>query len=116
MASKSVNALSFKQLQDAVKEASSFRCRVRLEPDGGDGGKVFPPTYAGGVYAVENRRVDGRVVRCAGWLNKVPLGCRFPKRADAKRPKSTCRRTRMRMRSGRSRSGTGHERFRRVLN
>jgi CRISPR-associated protein Csb1 len=64
MASESVHALSFKQLQDAVKKASSFRCRVRLQPDGGDGGKVFPPTYAGGVYAVENRRIDDRVVRC----------------------------------------------------
>jgi CRISPR-associated protein Csb1 len=64
MTSESVHALSFEQLQDAVKKASAFRCRVRLQADGGDGGKVFPPTYAGGVYAVENRRVDGRVVRC----------------------------------------------------
>jgi CRISPR-associated protein Csb1 len=64
MASGSLQALSFEQLQNAVKEASAFRCRVRLEADGGDGGKVFPPTYAGGVYAVENRRIDGRVVRC----------------------------------------------------
>jgi CRISPR-associated protein Csb1 len=35
-----------------------------LLPDGGDGSKVFPPTYAGGVYAIEDRRIDGRVVRC----------------------------------------------------
>lgn len=56
--------LSFKELQQAVSTAAAFRCRTRLQPDGGDGGKVFPPTYAGGVYAVENRRIDGRVVRC----------------------------------------------------
>jgi CRISPR-associated protein Csb1 len=57
-------ALDLKTLQDAVKEAAAFRCRIRLQPDAGDGGKVFPPTYAGGVYAVENRRVGGQVVRC----------------------------------------------------
>src|SRR5581483_4451531 len=71
MASASEQSLSFQQLQDAVQKACAFRCRVRLEADGGDGGKVFPPTYAGGVYAVENRRVDDRVVRCV-LLDSVP--------------------------------------------
>jgi CRISPR-associated protein Csb1 len=56
--------LSFEALRDAVRTGAAFRARTRLEADSGDGGKVFPPTYAGGVYAVEDRRIDGRVVRC----------------------------------------------------
>jgi CRISPR-associated protein Csb1 len=59
---------------DVLTEASSgsaaaFRCRRTLQPAGGPGDKVFPPTYAGAVYAVEERRVrrdDGteEVVPC----------------------------------------------------
>lgn len=49
---------------DGTPPVAAIRCRTRLQPDGGDGGKVFPPTYVGGVYAVEDRRVDGKVVRC----------------------------------------------------
>lgn len=57
--------LDLETLSTAVAgAAAAVRCRSRLQPDGGDGGKVFPPTYAGGVYAVEDRRIDGRVVRC----------------------------------------------------
>ena len=44
--------------------AAAFRCRTKLRPIGDNGDKVFPPTYAGGVYAVEDRRVEGHVVRC----------------------------------------------------
>lgn len=55
-------------LEDLTKAVSTtgaaFRCRIRLQPDAGDGGKVFPPTYAGGVYAVEDRRINEKVVRC----------------------------------------------------
>lgn len=40
--------------------AAAFRCRRKLQPAGGAGDKVFPPTYAGAVYAVEQRRVPGR--------------------------------------------------------
>jgi CRISPR-associated protein Csb1 len=40
--------------------AAAFRCRRRLQPGGGEGDKVFPPTFAGAVYAVEQRRVPGR--------------------------------------------------------
>jgi len=40
--------------------AAAFRCRRRLQPAGGAGDKVFPPTYAGAVYAVEQRRLPGR--------------------------------------------------------
>lgn len=57
--------LSLEDLKAAVSgTTAAFRCRTRLQPTGGDGDKVFPPTYAGGVYAVEDRRIDGRVVRC----------------------------------------------------
>ena len=56
--------LSLDDLRTAVRTGAAFRCRNRLQPDGGNGCKVSPPTYAGGVYAVEDRRIDGRTVRC----------------------------------------------------
>ncbi|MDA0284544.1 MAG: type I-U CRISPR-associated RAMP protein Csb1/Cas7u [Planctomycetota bacterium] len=50
-----------KQLQDAVSgSAAAFRSRVSLQPAGGEGDKVFPPTYSGAVYATEKRRLPGR--------------------------------------------------------
>src|SRR5258708_26221280 len=53
--------LNLEALQSAVAgSAAAFRCRRRLQPAGGDGDKVFPPTFAGAVYAVEQRRVPGR--------------------------------------------------------
>lgn len=53
--------LTLEALQNAVAgTAAAFRCRRRLQPAGGDGDKVFPPTFAGAVYAVEQRRVPGR--------------------------------------------------------
>jgi len=52
--------LTLDSLSQAIKgTAAAFRCRQRLQPGGGEGDKVFPPTYAGGVYAVEMRRVAG---------------------------------------------------------
>jgi CRISPR-associated protein Csb1 len=60
-----VDSLTYSTLHAAVAgRGAAFRCRTRLQPAGGPGDKVFPPTYAGGVYAVEDRRIDGRVVRC----------------------------------------------------
>ena len=56
--------LSVDNLKAAVRSAAAFRLRVKLNGLGGEGDKVFPPTYAGGVYAVEDRRIDGKVVRC----------------------------------------------------
>ena len=54
-------ALNFTVLKDVVSgSAAAFRCRRRLQPAGGEGDKVFPPTFAGAVYAVEQRRVPGR--------------------------------------------------------
>lgn len=53
--------LTLEHLQVAVKgTAAAFRCRRHLQPAGGEGDKVFPPTFAGAVYAVEQRRVPGR--------------------------------------------------------
>jgi CRISPR-associated protein Csb1 len=53
--------LTFEDIKTAVAgSAAAFRCRRRLQPAGGQGDKVFPPTFAGAVYAVEQRRVPGR--------------------------------------------------------
>ncbi len=54
-------ALNLDVLNAAVSgSAAAFRCRRRLQPAGGEGDKVFPPTFAGAVYAVEQRKVAGR--------------------------------------------------------
>ncbi len=48
-------------LRDAVaKTACAFRSKATLQPAGGEGTKVFPPTYSGAVYATEQRRLPGR--------------------------------------------------------
>ncbi|MFN2470228.1 MAG: type I-U CRISPR-associated RAMP protein Csb1/Cas7u [Gaiellaceae bacterium] len=53
--------LTLERLSAAVAgDAAAFRCRRRLQPAGGEGDKVFPPTFAGAVYAVERRRLPGR--------------------------------------------------------
>src|ERR1700756_2209805 len=53
--------LNLEALQSAVAgSAAAFRCRRRLQPAGGEGDKVFPPTFAGAVYGVEQRRIPGR--------------------------------------------------------
>ncbi len=52
--------LNFELLRDAVQHGVAFRCRRRLQPAGGEGDKVFPPTFAGAVYAIEKRHVSGR--------------------------------------------------------
>lgn len=47
--------------------ASALRLRVRLQPAGGPGAKVMPPTYSGPqgpVYVTEDRVVDGEVLPC----------------------------------------------------
>src|SRR3954463_5971256 len=61
--------LTLTTLQRAVAGgAAAIRCITRLQPAGGDGDKVFPPTYATGDkaptrYAFEERRINGEVVR-----------------------------------------------------
>ncbi|MCP5550142.1 MAG: type I-U CRISPR-associated protein Cas7 [Akkermansiaceae bacterium] len=55
------NELTYDVLASAVTgTAAAFRCRRRLQPGGGAGDKVFPPTFAGAVYATEHRRLPGR--------------------------------------------------------
>ncbi len=59
--------LSIDAVSAAVSgSAAAFRCRRKLQPAGGPGDKVFPPTFAGAVYAIEERRLPGREepVRC----------------------------------------------------
>jgi len=58
--------LSLKDLHAAVVgSAAAFRSITRLQPVEGVGGKIFPATFAGGVYATERRRLDdGSEVNC----------------------------------------------------
>lgn len=56
-----MSTLTLEVVRDAVQgSAAAFRCRRRLQPAGGEGDKVFPPTFAGAVYAIEQRRIPGR--------------------------------------------------------
>lgn len=53
--------LTLQQLQEAMaSKAAALRSRQHLQPAGGEGDKVFPPTYAGGSYAMEKRRLPGK--------------------------------------------------------
>ncbi|MGH7331046.1 MAG: type I-G CRISPR-associated RAMP protein Csb1/Cas7g, partial [Polyangiaceae bacterium] len=40
------------------------RLTQRLRSSAGDGSKIFPPTFEGGVYCYERRRIDGASVPC----------------------------------------------------
>lgn len=62
-----MNRLSYEDVINAIRNNdSAFRKRVTLQPAGGQGSKVFPPTYlygeTGGYYAWEKRRIDGELV------------------------------------------------------
>lgn len=53
-----VARLTYDELHAAVAgNAAALRLRLRLEPVSA---KVFPPTYEGGKYATEKRRIEGR--------------------------------------------------------
>jgi CRISPR-associated protein Csb1 len=57
--------LTLDLLKQAVRgSAAAVRLQVKLQPAGGAGTKLFPPTYAGGVYAREKRLIDGQPVEC----------------------------------------------------
>jgi CRISPR-associated protein Csb1 len=61
--------MTFDTLQKLVTgDAVAIRVRQRLQPAGGPGDKVFPPTFATNdktlKYAMEMRRIDGREVAC----------------------------------------------------
>lgn len=50
--------LTFDVLSSALSGmAAGFRSVTRLQPLDGPGGKIFPATYANGVYAIEKRRI-----------------------------------------------------------
>jgi CRISPR-associated protein Csb1 len=56
--------LDISNLRELVKGSVALRSRTELKPAGGDGDKIFPPTYAGGEYATETRRIAGEAVDC----------------------------------------------------
>lgn len=65
----SLPILDYKVLTSAVSTgAAAFRLTARLEAVSP---KVFPPTYEGGKYATESRRIDGQEVPCV-LLDSVP--------------------------------------------
>ncbi len=49
--------LDHKTLAQAVSTNAAFRCRTRIQPAGGEGDKVFPPTYLNAKYAEETRLI-----------------------------------------------------------
>ncbi len=52
--------LELAALQSAIAGSTvAFRCVTEYQPAGGLGDKVFPPTYEGGKYAMEKRRLPG---------------------------------------------------------
>lgn len=64
-----MNKLDIDLLRSLVEHAGvAIRVRQKLQPAGGQGDKVFPPTYATGdktlKYATETRRIDGADVLC----------------------------------------------------
>jgi CRISPR-associated protein Csb1 len=53
-------AFTLEDLRSSVAgNAAAFRSVTKLQPIGGEGDKIFPATYAGGVYAEEERRIPG---------------------------------------------------------
>lgn len=50
--------------QSIAGHAAAFRCVTQYQPAGGAGDKVFPPTYEGGKYAVEERIINDERVPC----------------------------------------------------
>lgn len=61
--------LTYDALTRSVSEDSAFRRRRRLQPIGGPGDKLYPPTYPGEGkspprHAFERRRIDGREAWC----------------------------------------------------
>ncbi len=56
--------MKIESLEQHVQSAAAIRYRARLQPAGGPGDKVFPPTYEGGRYAEERRRIDGQLIDC----------------------------------------------------
>ena len=64
-------ALTPNRLRTAVLEDAAIRFVARLQPAGGRGDKVFPPTYTGGQYALESRVDEHGVVKDVVLLDSV---------------------------------------------
>src|SRR5271163_3896082 len=63
------STLTISALKDAVAGSSAaFRLTLKLEAVSP---KVFPPTYEGGSYATESRRINGQELPCV-LLDSVP--------------------------------------------
>ena len=67
--SNAMKTLALEELKELVRHKGvAIRARQKLQPAGGAGDKVFPPTYATGdanlKYATETRRIDGQDVNC----------------------------------------------------
>jgi len=57
--------IDLQTIRDAIAgNAAAFRVITELQPAGGDGDKIFPPTYEGSVYAVEPRIINGQEEQC----------------------------------------------------
>ncbi|MEI7704959.1 MAG: type I-U CRISPR-associated RAMP protein Csb1/Cas7u [Deltaproteobacteria bacterium] len=57
--------LTYEELKAAVAgDGVAFRAVAELQPAGGSGDKVFPPTYEKGQYALEERIIDGQRLKC----------------------------------------------------
>jgi CRISPR-associated protein Csb1 len=65
-----MDTLSLSKLTEIVANDAAVRRRQRLQPVGGQGDKIFPPTYPGEGrnapprHVYEQRRIDGRDVWC----------------------------------------------------
>ncbi len=63
-------AIDFRVLKSAINVGAAFRRISRLQPIGGRGDKIFPPTYPGERkndpprHVFEQRRIDGEAVWC----------------------------------------------------
>jgi CRISPR-associated protein Csb1 len=63
--------MDYSLLANAVGRSAALRRRQRLQPVGGKGDKIFPPTYpeerrgTGPRHVFERRRIDGVEVWCA---------------------------------------------------
>ena len=62
--------ISISELREALSDHAAIRRLRRLQPAGGEGDKIFPPTYPGDRredpprHVFERRRMDGREIWC----------------------------------------------------
>src|SRR5579884_2343517 len=62
--------IALSELSDVVENDAAIRRVMRLQPAGGRGDKLYPPTYPGvrandpAQQIFEERRIDGQQVKC----------------------------------------------------